>query len=173
MKNRYPARLKASSAVLILTLCCASSLFVSCGPTRGAAVKADSAFGYCPVCEMKVKQSDDWAAEIHYNDNKKLMFESPGDMLSFYTSPKFFHVDDFYKDKANIQKIMVKDYQTKQWTDARQSVFAYKSKVGGPMGADFLPFGKREDAQSFVSANGGSLLTLDEVTGEMARDLRK
>jgi copper chaperone NosL len=172
MENRETARLTASSIVLIVLLCCASTLSVSCGPTRGA-VKADSAFGYCPVCEMKVKQTDDWAAEIYYPDGKKLMFESPGDMLSFYTSPKFFHVDDAYKDKSKMDKILVKDYQTKQATDARQAFFVYKSKVGGPMGADFLPFGKREDAQSFISANGGTLLTLDEVTGEMARDLRK
>ncbi len=41
------------------------------------------------------------------------------------------------------------------------------------MGADFLPFGKRAEAETFVAANGGTVLSLSEVTGEMARDLRK
>jgi len=144
----------------------------SCGPKRGA-VASTEAFGYCPVCHMRVKASDDWAAEIYYKDQTKLMFESPGDMLAFYTSPKSYEVDDAHKDRANIERIVVKDYQSKQPTDARQAIFVYKSKIEGPMGADFLPFGKREDATAFVAANGGTLLSLNDVTGEMARDLRK
>ena len=144
----------------------------SCGPRRGA-VASNAAFGYCPVCHMRVKASDDWAAEIYYKDQTKLMFESPGDMLAFYTSPKVYEVDDAHRDRANIERIVVKDYQSKQPTDARQAVFVYKSKIEGPMGADFLPFGKREDAAAFVAANGGTLLSLNDVTGEMARDLRK
>ena len=161
----------AAFAMLILNL--GLCLFLtSCGPSRGA-VASDAAFGYCPVCHMKVKASDDWAAAIYYTDRTKLMFESPGDLLAFYTSPKGYEVDDAHKDRANIEKIVVKDYQSEQPTDARQAVFVYKSKVQGPMGADFLPFGKREDAEAFVAANGGTLLSLNEVTGEMARDLRK
>jgi len=122
---------------------------------------------------MRVKASDDWAAEIYYKDQTKLMFESPGDMLAFYTSPKSYEVDDAHRDRANIERIVVKDYQSKHPTDARQASFVYKSKIEGPMGADFLPFGKREDAEAFVAANGGTLLSLNDVTGEMARDLRK
>ena len=164
-------RKRASFALLLL--CLGAGLFLdSCGPTRGA-VASNAAFGSCPVCHMKVKASDDWAAEIHYKDQTKLMFESPGDMFAFYTSPKSYEVDDAHKDSANIEKIVVKDYQSKHPTDARQAVFVYKSRVTGPMGADFLPFGKRADAEAFVAANGGSLLSLNEVTGEMARDLRK
>src|SRR5512147_1250853 len=91
----------------------ASILFSSCGPSRGA-VTSDSVFGYCPVCRMKVKASDPWAAEIYYTDRTKIMFESPGDMLAFYTSPKGYGVDDAHKEHANIEKIVVKDYQSKQ-----------------------------------------------------------
>lgn len=129
--------------------------------------------GTCPVCQMKVKTSDDWAAEIYFKDGTKLMFESPGDMLSFYTAPNRYDVDDAHKDLAKIERITVKDHQSKQPIDARQAKFVYKSKVEGPMGPDFLPFGKREDAEAFVAANGGTLVSLIEVTGEMARDLRK
>jgi nitrous oxide reductase accessory protein NosL len=41
-----------------------------------------------------------------------------------------------------------------------------------PIGAD-LPFIKRAEAEAFASTNGGTLLSLNEVTGDMARDLRK
>lgn len=144
----------------------------SCGPSRGP-VTSDATVGYCPVCRMKVRASDPWAAEIYYKDKTKVMFESPGDMLAFYTSPKNYETAESYKDRANIEKIVVKDYQSKQPADAREAVFVYKSGVNGPMGADFLPFIKRADAEAFVAANTGMLVSLTEVTGDMARDLRK
>lgn len=173
MKSEKRIKIEKAAPLALLLMSLASCLFVSsCGPSRGA-VASNAAFGVCPVCHMKVKASDDWAAEIYYKDQTKLMFESPGDMLAFYTSPKGYEVDDAHKDQANIEKIVVKDYQSKQPADARQAVFVYKSTITGPMGADFLPFGKRADAQAFVAANGGTLLSLNEVTGEMARDLRK
>lgn len=173
MENKQQGiiRIGGAAAFPVLLLWVASFV-TSCGPTRGA-VASNAAFGSCPVCHMKVKASDDWAAEIHYKDHTKLMFESPGDMVLFYTSPKGYQVDDAHSDRAQIEKVVVKDYQSKQPTDARQAVFVYKSKIEGPMGADFLPFAKRADAEAFVAVNGGTLLSLDEVTGEMARDLRK
>ena len=122
---------------------------------------------------MKVNSSDDWAAEIYYKDQTKLMFESPGDMLAFYAAPDSYSVNGVNKDRANIEKIVVKDYQSKQQTDARQAVFVYQSRVQGPMGADFLPFARRADAASFVTENGGNILSLNEVTHQMYSDLRR
>ena len=145
----------------------------ACDSSRAGAVNANAQFGVCPVCHMKVKSADDWMAEIYYNDQTKLMFETPGDMLAFYTSPANYGVDDAHRDLARIERINVKDYQSKQSIDARQAKFVYQSKVEGPMGPDFLTFAKREDAEAFVAANGGTLLSLTEVTAAMARDLRK
>ena len=171
--TKAPFKIRRAAALALLLLWGASCLCLSsCGPNRGP-VAADAAFGYCPVCRMKVKAADPWAAEIYYKDRTKVMFESPGDMLAFYTSPKGYEVGDAYTDRANIEKIVVKDYQSKQAIDAHEAVFVYKSKVTGPMGADFLPFGKRSEAEAFVAANEGTLVSLKEVTGEMAGDLRK
>lgn len=144
----------------------------SCGG-RGGVVPDTATFGPCPVCRMQVKASDDWAAEIYFNDQTKLMFESPGDMLTFYLSPERYGVDDVHKNRANIRKIIVKDYQSKQPADARQAKFVYKSRVEGPMGPDFLPFAKKEDADAFAAANGGTVLSLDEVTSAMIQEVRK
>ena len=143
----------------------------SCG--GGVVVPDTAAFGTCPVCRMQVKASDDWAAEIYYNDHTKLMFESPGDMLSFYVSPAKYGVDDAHKDRANIQKIIVKDYQSRQPVDATQAKFVYKSKLEGPMGPDFLPFAKKESADAFAATNGGTVLSLDEITIAMIQEVRK
>jgi len=166
---RLPRR-RIAAPVLMLVI--AMLTFSSCG-SRSGDVTASATMGTCPVCHMKVNASDEWASEIYFKDGTKLIFESPGDMLAFYTSPASYNVDDAHKNRANIDRIIVKDYQTKQPIDALQARLAYKSKIEGPMGADFFPFARRDEAETFVAANGGTLLALNEVTSDMVRDLRK
>lgn len=160
---------KAAICCLLISALC----LLACGPDKNAPIKADATSGYCPVCGMKVQTGDEWASEIHFSDGTKLMFESPGDMLAFYTAPDKYKVTDSQKDRANITKIILKEYQTKDHVDARQAKLVYKSRVEGPMGPDFLAFNKRADADAFVAANGGMVVGLSDVTAEMIRDLRK
>jgi copper chaperone NosL len=121
---------------------------------------------------MTVQASDDWASEIYYKDGTKLMFESPTDMFAYYLSPEAFNTDAVHRDPANIERITVKDYQTKQAIDARQATLVVKSKVEGPMGPELLPFAKREDAEAFASVNGGTLLAFNGIMNDTIRDLR-
>jgi nitrous oxide reductase accessory protein NosL len=162
-----------SKLIALCLLLSACLLSFACAPDKNGPIKADAAFGYCPVCQMKVQSSDDWASEIYYADGTKLMFESPGDMLLFYTSPDKFKSTDAQKDRANITKIVLKEYQTNAAIDGRQAQLVYKSKIEGPMGPDFLAFNKRTDADAFVAANGGMVIGLNDVTAEMAKNLRK
>ena len=172
-KNRIWSKVRDATAYAFLLLPFACLPFTtSCGSSSGV-VPASATMGTCPVCHMKVKASDDWAAEIYFKDGTKLLFESPGDMLAFYLAPETFVSDAAHNNVANMDRIMVKDYQSKQPIDARQATLVFKSKVEGPMGPDFLPFGKREDAEAFVAANGGTLLSLGGVVSPMVRDLRK
>jgi copper chaperone NosL len=174
-RRRVPASPLSRPRVLasFLLLPFAFLLFTSCGPGRGGAVSANASYGKCPVCGMNVKESDDWTAEIFYKDQTKLLFESPGDMLAFYTSPNSYGADEAHQNLSNIERILVKDYVSKQPADARQAKFVYNSKLEGPMGPEFIPFAKREDAEAFIAANGGTLLSLDQVTSEMVREVRK
>lgn len=175
MKNEHKqsVRIGAMAPFVLLLLSFAFCLFLtSCGP-GSRDVPASSTMGNCPVCRMKVRASDDWAAEIYFKDGTKAMFESPGHMLEFYLAPEVFQSNAAHNDPANMDRIMVKDYQSKQPFDARQATLVFESKVEGPMGPDVVPFGKREDAESFVAANGGTLLSLGGVMKHMLRDLRK
>ena len=143
----------------------------ACGPDREGTIKADATTGYCPVCKMKVT-ADEWTAEIHYKDGTKLMSESPGDLLLFYTEPAKYHATPAQQDRANVTKILLKDYQTKQPIDGRQAALVIGSRVEGPMGPDFIPFINRADADAFVAAKGGKIITLNDVTWEMVQNLR-
>jgi copper chaperone NosL len=144
----------------------------ACGPNRRAVVKADSVTGYCPVCGMKVNAAEDTTAEIYYNDGTKLMFESPGDLLTFYTAPTQFKVSPTQQNLANVTKVSFKDHQTRQAIDGRQAALVYGSRVEGPMGPDFYAFDKRTDAEAFVAANGGRVIGINDVTLDMAQTFR-
>jgi copper chaperone NosL len=122
---------------------------------------------------MAVKSDDPWSAEIHYTDGMKLMFETPGDLITFYQSPMQYKVPDAMKARANIEKIVFKDYQTKESVDGPRARLVYKSQVSGPMGPDFLPFGSQQNAEAFVAKSGGTIVALGDVTPEMVRTLRK
>ena len=171
--SRIWSKMRYTSEWASLLLLLAGLLFASSCGSRSGAVPAGATMGTCPVCHMKVKASDDWAAEIYFKDGTKLMFESPGDMLAFYLAPETFMSDPAHNNVANMDRITVKDYQSKQPIDARQATLVFKSKVEGPMGPDFLPFSKREAADAFVAANGGTSVSLGGVVSPMVRDLRK
>jgi nitrous oxide reductase accessory protein NosL len=144
----------------------------SCGP-GDRSVPAGALMGSCPVCRMKVRASDDWAAEIYFKDGTKVMFESPVHMLAFNLAPEEFQTNAAHNDPANVDRIMVKDYQSKQPFDARQATLVFESKVEGPMGRDVVPFSKREDAESFIASHGGRLMVFGGVVKQMLGDLRK
>ena len=168
---RVAASLQRRVAVsrLFMAFCLLSFAFclTACGPGRSATVKADATTGYCAVCGMKVNEADEGAASLYYKDGTKIMFESPGDLLTFYTAPGKYKATPAQQDRANVTKITFKDYQTKQPIDGRQAALVYGSRAEGPMGPDFFAFGKRADADAFVAANGGKIISLNDVTPEV------
>ena len=159
-------------AACFVPLACCLLVTYSCGPGRNSSVQATATSGYCPVCKMKVNAADEWTAEIYYNDGTKLLFESPGDLMAFYSNPGKYKVQEIQKDRANISRVSFKDYRTKEPVDGRQATLVVGSRIEGPMGPDFLPFGNSADAASFVAENGGRTVTLNDVTSEMVHTLR-
>ncbi|MFL6213439.1 MAG: nitrous oxide reductase accessory protein NosL [Blastocatellia bacterium] len=160
-------RRRVAASLLLFAICLSA-----CGPNRRAIVKAEAATGYCPVCGMKVSAADETTAEIYFNDGTKLMFESPGDLLAFYTAPAKFKAAPVQQDLANITSVSFKDQQTKQAVDGRRAALVYGSRAEGPMGPDFFAFDKRSDAEAFVAANGGTIIGINEVTPDMAQTSR-
>ena len=160
---------RISICILLIAFCldCAG-----CGKSSSP-IRADATEGVCPVCRMDVKASDPAMAEIFYSDGTKVMFETAGDMLTFYIAPDKYEVTDAQKDRGNIDRILMKDYNSKAGIEARQAALVYKSKVNGPMGPDVFAFQNHQEARSFVETNGGSLLTFNDLTPEMVRNLRK
>jgi len=168
---RAASKASGPSVALIGFLVLVVSL--SCGGKRGGPVPFAASQGYCPVCKMNVKAGDKWAATIHYKDGTKLIFESPGDMFMFYTSPITYEVPDSHKDLANVEKILVKDYNSGNPIDIDQATLVYQSNVKSPMGPDLIPFAYKKDALLFIEEHGGTLIGFGEVTPDMVQRLRK
>jgi copper chaperone NosL len=122
---------------------------------------------------MTARSDDQWSAEIYYNDGTKIIFESLGDLLSFYNAPEEYGATEPQKDRASVARTAARDYQSKQVIDAREATLVYGSKVQGPMGPDFVAFSKKEDAEAFAAANGGRITAFPDVTHQMVKDLRK
>lgn len=162
---------RRSSILVCLLLVAFCLLPASCGPKRNAPVAENATYGYCPVCGMQVNAGDAWAAEIRYTDGTKLMFESPADMLAFYTTPTRYSVNDWLKEKRNIKKVQLKDYNTREPIDAASAELVVKSRMDGPMGPDFFPFSTRQAAEIFAGTNGGTIIRLADVTVEIVREL--
>jgi copper chaperone NosL len=180
MRIRIPVGLdaKVASGLLIKSrvglyiLLVAFFFCAACGKSDGP-IKADATEGVCPVCRMDVKAADAATSEIFYSDGTKLMFETAGDMLTFYNAPEKYEVTEAQKDRGKIDRIIMKDYNSKADIDARRATLVYKSRVNGPMGPDVFAFQSQDEARSFVETNGGSLLTFADLTPEMVRNLRK
>jgi len=180
LRRAKPIENRRSSigTILRLTSTALFMVYASCSGKPGGPLSVDAASGVCPVCKMRVIASDQYAGEIVYNDNTKLLFESQGDLLWFYFSPEFpqpekFEVTETQADRRNITRILVKDYNTRSQIEGRDATLVYKSKVQSPMGPDVFAFARRDDAEKFSAANGGRVMTFAELTPQLILDLRK
>ena len=179
-RRSTPLGRRRSSIVNILRVTSTAffMVYASCSGKPGGPISADAPTGTCPVCKMQVVASDQYAAELVYNDNTKLLFESQGDLLWFYFSPDFpqpekFEVTETQANRKNITRISVKDYNTGSPIEGREATLVYKSKVQSPMGPDVFAFTRRDDAEKFAAANGGRTMTFAELTPQLVLDLRK
>lgn len=160
---------RAALAAYIATLLA----LAACGGKRVGPLPVSATEGICPVCSMKVKADNQWTSEIIYKDGTKLMFETPGDMLKFRSSPDKYDVADAQKNMDNVERILLKEFQTRGQIDARAAALVYKSKVNGPMGPDVIAFHRSEEARAFAEANGGTVVKLSDLTPEMIENLRR
>jgi len=56
---------------------------------------------------------------------------------------------------------------TGHWIDARSAFYVFGSRKKGSMGATAASFASAADAQAFVAANGGKVVSFAEVTPAM------
>jgi copper chaperone NosL len=123
----------------------------------------------CPVCNMKLEDSKLGVAAVVFKDGKVVGFDSAGDMFRYVRAPVKYSIST-----ENIKNIFVTEHGTKKFMDAKQAFFVVGSEVQAGMGAEVVPFSKKEDAEKFNSENKGKrVAAYAEVTEDDVKSQKK
>jgi copper chaperone NosL len=104
----------------------------------------------CPVCNMKLEDSKVGVAAVVFKDGKVVGFDSAGDMFRYVLAPVKYSIKT-----EDIKNMFVAEHGTKKLLDAKQAFFVIGSEVQAGMGAEVVPFSKKEDAEKFNSEKKG------------------
>lgn len=128
----------------------------------------------CAVCGMYIKGSTGPRAEAYAGDAPQpLKFESTRDLLAYAVQPDL---------AAQLGAVYVQDTARIDWqnpggspasfTDARTAFYVAWQPLPGGMGPTFASFAKRADAEAFVAAHGGQIMSFDEITPALVSQLQ-
>ena len=123
----------------------------------------------CPVCGMFVAKYPNWVAEIIFKDGSYAVFDGTKDMFKYY-----FNVGKYNpsKKQSDIDSIYITDYYTLTLIYGHKAYYVIGSDVYGPMGREFIPFKKEEDAKGFMKDHKGKkILMFKDITTEVLKTL--
>ena len=140
-------------------------------PPRAGAQSADKIDekSRCAVCGMFVAKYSNWISRIDQEGGTPLYFDGVKDMMTYYFHPEKYGGQEVAASAA----IMVKDYYTLEWIDARKAFYVGGSDVYGPMGNELIPFSSKEAANSFKADHKGKeVFTFDQITEQYVEAMR-
>jgi nitrous oxide reductase accessory protein NosL len=149
---------------IVILLCLVSSSFAG-----DAAVPAEGKKVKCPVCGMFVSMFADWNAKIAFPDSTSAVFDGSKDMFKYFLDMKKYNPA---QSRESITAITVKDYYSKEDTDAVKAFYVIWGDVYGPMGHEPIPFAKEVDARKFQQEHHGKkILRFKDITLKLLHSL--
>jgi nitrous oxide reductase accessory protein NosL len=116
----------------------------------------------CPVCGMFVYKYPRWATQMFFA-HKHYSFDGVKDMMKYY-----------FKHNKGISKMLVTDYYTQKTIDAKKAYYVIGSDVYGPMGAELIPFGSKESAETFMfDHKGKKVIFFKDIDAKVMQELEK
>jgi hypothetical protein len=107
----------------------------------------------CVYCGMNTKKKVEWTGKIKTQKEEKSTC-SPRCLLLIAL-----------KENDKDAKYFLKDYYKQNEINAKEAFFVTGSKILGPMGNDFIPFAKKEDAETFLKENEGkNIFTFNNIS---------
>ena len=135
----------------------------------------------CDSCGMVISEHPGPNGQIFYREgpssgSEPARFDSPKACLFPYYfeherrgwSAEVVYVTDYSRVDYEITTVEGQRYiQTatapESFSNARDTVFVVGSEVHGAMGADFVPFSERADAESLAEEHGGEVVEYDSI----------
>jgi len=112
-----------------------------------------------PVYMIDISKYPKFNAKIVLKDNKEVMFCCPKSMFSFYFRP-FEYIEYNIKEESDFKKLLVKDYLSGDWIDAKKAYYVFGSRVNGPKGDDLIPLKSKDHINIFMLKYGGSKILM-------------
>ena len=116
----------------------------------------------CTVCGMPPAKHLDHNSQIWAMDGSTLHFCSTQCMVNFNADQS-----KYVKEPVKTKMAWVKLYSDNMYESAVGAYYVVGSQVNGPMGKEAIPFKFKKDAEEFVAANGGKILSFDQLTPQL------
>jgi len=113
----------------------------------------------CAVCGMFPAKFPQHHAQIWAKSGDTVHFCSTQCMVNFNAAP-----EKYLKEPVETNMAWVTLYSDGMYESAFGAYYVVGSKVDGPMGREAIPFKLRKDADEFVQANGGKIVSFPELT---------
>jgi len=108
-----------------------------------------------PVYMIDITKLPKFNAKIILANGEEINFCCSKAMFDSYFRPRVYPE---YKIKAesDFKKLLVKDYLSGEWIDAKKALFIFGSKLQGPKGDDLIAVRNLNNAKIFQNKYGGS-----------------
>ena len=154
--------MKTIPAFLILLFCLATLIFAHGSDDPGQRDR-------CPVCGMFTSMFADWNGRILFKDGTVKVFDGAKCMFKYYLDVTKY---DPARSRDQIDKVLVRDYESKISVDGRLAYYVIWSDVYGPMGHEPIPFKDESDAKEFLRTHKAKeILLFSAITPELITSL--
>ncbi len=119
----------------------------------------------CTVCGMYPASYPKHDCQIWTMDEGTLHFCSTQCMVNYNADPS-----KYVKEPAKTKMAWVTLFSDGMYESAFGTYYVVGSEVNGPMGREAIPFKLKKNAEEFVMANGGRIVSFPQLTPELVMD---
>lgn len=121
----------------------------------------------CTVCGMYPASYPKHNCQIWTMDDSTLHFCSTQCMVNYNADPS-----KYVKEPAKTKMAWVTLFSDGMYESAFGTYYVVGSQVNGPMGREAIPFKLKKNAEEFVMANGGKIVSFPQLTPELVMDVK-
>ncbi len=108
-----------------------------------------------PVYMMDTTKYPKFGAKIILSNGKEIYFATVKSMFDFYFRPRNFP-EYKIKKEGDFKKLLVKEYLSGKYIDAKKALFVFGSRLQSPKGDDLIPVRNKDALNIYMLKYGGT-----------------